>query len=230
MQTDTYRLLEDYMRACMQDSAHDQEHIYRVLFNALHIAETEENVDYDLLICACLLHDIGRQEQFRNPLLCHAEVGAEKAFRFLTENHFSAAFAEQIAHCILCHRYRGDRAPQTTEAKILFDADKLDAAGAIGIARTLIYKGQVAQPLYLLDTYGCVSDGSADQRPSFFQEYKHKLEKVYDHFYTRRGAELAKARQKAAAAYYEALLAEVSGGYTQGRLHLEKHLENSAKE
>ena len=59
MDKKTYSLLENYMLSCMLDSAHDKEHIYRVLYTALDIAKTEKAVDYDVLICACLLHDIG---------------------------------------------------------------------------------------------------------------------------------------------------------------------------
>lgn len=58
MKTENFSLFENYMISCMGDSAHDKEHIYRVLYNALDIASKEENVDYDVLICACLLHDI----------------------------------------------------------------------------------------------------------------------------------------------------------------------------
>ena len=83
-----FQLIEEYMLECMQDSAHDKEHIYRVLYVALDIAEQERHVDYDLLIAACLLHDIGRQEQFENPSLCHAVAGAEKARKFLLEKGF----------------------------------------------------------------------------------------------------------------------------------------------
>ena len=80
MKQDTYSLLENYMLSCMGDSAHDKEHVYRVLYMALEIAKTEKNVDYDVLVCACLLHDIGRKEQFENPRLCHAQVGADIVF------------------------------------------------------------------------------------------------------------------------------------------------------
>ena len=69
MTNDTYNLIENYMLACMEDSAHDKEHIYRVLYNALEIARAGECVDYDVLMAACLLHDIGRKEQFENPSL-----------------------------------------------------------------------------------------------------------------------------------------------------------------
>lgn len=225
MKRDTYLLIENYMLSCMRDSAHDKEHVYRVLYNAMEIAKHEETVDYDVLICACLLHDIGRKEQFENPKLCHAEVGAEKALKFLADNHFDKEFAEKAAHCILCHRYRNHNIPQTIEAKILFDADKLDATGAIGIARTLIYKGQVAEPLYTLDAEGNVSNGENDTTPSFFQEYKHKLEHVYDKFYTGFAAKMAEQRRKAAVTFYEDLLSEVSRAYAQGKDQVRKQME-----
>ena len=79
MTKEIYKKLENYMLLCMKDSAHDKEHVYRVLYVALDIAREEKEVDYDVLISACLLHDIARQEQNENPELCHAEVGAEKA-------------------------------------------------------------------------------------------------------------------------------------------------------
>ena len=148
MDRKTYLLLEDYMKSCMKDSAHDKEHIYRVLFTALEIADEEREADRDILIAACLLHDIGRQEQFDDPAVCHAMAGARKAFEFLREHGFSQSFAERVCECIRTHRYRkGDR-PESVEARILFDADKIDVAGAIGIARTLVYKGKVSEPLY----------------------------------------------------------------------------------
>ncbi len=83
MNREIYCLLEDFMLCSMDDAAHDKEHIYRVLYNALEIAKTEKAVDHDVLIAACLLHDIGRKEQFENPSLCHAAVGSEKAYQFL---------------------------------------------------------------------------------------------------------------------------------------------------
>ena len=53
MDKETYTLLEKYMLECIGDSAHDKDHIYRVLYNAMDIAEAEQIVDYDVLICAC---------------------------------------------------------------------------------------------------------------------------------------------------------------------------------
>ncbi len=242
----TYSLIEDYMLSCMKDSAHDKEHIYRVLYNALEIARAvteagsgqqeqaqgrkngEEgqmpytSVNYDILIAACLLHDIGRGEQYKNPSVCHAMAGGEMAYRFLTEKGFDKAFAEQVKQCIWTHRYRKGNPPQSIEAKILFDADKLDASGALGIARTLMYKGIVGEPLYTVTPDGRVSGGEDDLAPSFFQEYKYKLENIYANFYTERGGGLARERQQAAVRFYEGLFDEVSRSYERGREELRR--------
>lgn len=225
MDKHTYALLEDYMQSCMEDSAHDKDHIYRVLYQALEIAATEENVDYEVLIAACLLHDIGRKEQFENPALCHAMVGGEKAYDFLMEHGFDADYARQVKHCIQTHRYRKNHLPQSLEARILFDADKLDAAGAMGIARTLIYQGIVTVPLYSLRKDGTVSDGEGDTQLSFFQEYKYKLEELYGRFYTEKATAMAQERQKAAEAFYENLYAEAERCYANGKPMLEKIVE-----
>ena len=220
-----YLILENYMLSCMEDSAHDAEHIYRVLYNALQIAKAEENVNYDILITACLLHDIGRREQFADPSFCHAVVGAEKACRFLLEQGYAPEFAEAVAHAIRTHRFRKAMQPETLEAKILFDADKLDVAGAIGIARTLQYQGQTDRPLYYLREDGTVSDGTEDLEESFFREYKWKLEKIYDRFYTRKGLELAKQRRETAVRIYEELRREVSEPYLTGREELKNFVK-----
>lgn len=230
MDRSTYTLMEDYMLSCMEDSAHDKEHIYRVLYNAMEIAKTERNVDYNVLIGACLLHDIGRKEQFDNPELCHAMVGSEKAYYFLLEHGFAIDYAERVKQCIRTHRFRKGNPPQSLEAKILFDADKLDATGTIGIARTLVYKGTVSEPLYSLLPNGMVSNGEDDISPSFFQEYKYKLEKVYSNFYTAKGMEMAKQRQNAAITFYNNLYEEVKASYEKGKDELDRVIyENDEK-
>lgn len=168
MNRENFELLENFMLECMGDSAHGKDHIYRVLYIALEIADTEQNVDFDVLISGCLLHDIGRKEQFENPALCHAVVGADKAYKFLVAKGYEVEFAEKVKLCILTHRFRQNNSPQSIEAKILFDADKIDTTGTIGIARTLFYKGFVGDPLYSLLADGRVSDGENDIKPSFF--------------------------------------------------------------
>lgn len=216
MTKEIYRKLEKYMLECMRDSAHDKEHIYRVLYTALDIAESEKDVDYDILVTACLLHDIARQEQNENPQICHAEAGAEKAYKFLIENGSDDCFAKKVKHCISSHRFRKNNVPESIEAKILFDADKIDVTGTLGIARTLVYQGAMCEPLYSLLPDGRVSDGTDDEKPSFFQEYKYKLEKIYSRFYTERGKEIAEERRKTAVSFYNDMLREVCSSYDNG--------------
>ncbi len=223
----TYELLQGYMLRSMSDSAHDQEHVYRVLYNALEIAGAENNVDYDVLIAACLLHDVGRREQLENPSLCHAEVGSRKACEFLLENGFSSSFANKVAECILTHRFRRNNPPKSLEAKILFDADKLDVTGAMGIARTLVYRGTVSEPLYLVLPDGQVSTGEDDPVHTFFREYKFKLEGLYDRFYTETGRRMAASRQKVAQDFYKSLYQEASSAYENGAAWLNKVLEKN---
>ncbi|MDE6261652.1 MAG: HD domain-containing protein [Oscillospiraceae bacterium] len=226
MNQETYRLLENFMLCCMEDAAHDKEHIYRVLYNALEIAKTESNVNYDVLIAACLLHDIGRKEQFENPALCHAMVGSEKAYQFLLAHGFELCDAEQVKQCIQTHRYRINNPPQSLEAKILFDADKLDVTGAVGMARTLLYKGTVSEPLYSMLPDGTVSSGENDTIPSFFQEYKHKLENLYSKFYTEKATAIARERQYIAVEFYNRLYQEVNSSYQDGTNELNRLLES----
>jgi uncharacterized protein len=210
-----YSAVETYMQACMTDSAHDIEHVYRVLNYAVDIARYEVNVNADLLTTACLLHDIGRKEQFADPLVDHALYGAEKAYTWLRGNGYREDFADAVKNCIRTHRFRSDNPPRSIEAKILFDADKLDVCGAVGIARTLLYIAAVGDPLYSLSEHGEVSDGTNDAAPSFMREYKFKLEKIYNNFYTNRGSELAAKRKAAAENYYSALLAEARECYSR---------------
>jgi len=209
-----FALIEAHMLQKMQDAAHDRHHVYRVLNAALDIANHVNGTDTDVLTAACLLHDIGREAQSANLQLCHAQIGGEMAYDFLMSQGWPKPKALHVRECITSHRYRGDNPPQSIEAKILFDADKLEAAGAIGIARTLIYGGQVGEPLYILDDDGnVVLDGGGAEISSFFQEYNWKLKKVYGAFYTERAKEIAKGRQKTAMDFYDGLLAEVRQNY-----------------
>lgn len=219
-----YEEIEQYMLSCMADSAHDCDHVYRVLYTALDIARYECDVNSDILIAACLLHDIGRKEQFVNPLLDHAEIGGQKARAFLTGLGWPEEAAAAVHDCIAAHRYRTGCPPCSIEAKILFDSDKLDVTGAMGVARTLLYKGQASEPLYTLREDGAISDGTDDGRPSFLQEYRFKLEKLYGRFFTARAESLARERRPAAAAFYESLLREIRFSCENGRQLLEKTL------
>jgi len=226
MKAGEFKAIERYMLECMKDSAHDAMHIYRVLYAALEIAETEPGADTGLLIAACLLHDIGREEQSKKPGLCHAETGGDMACNFLLGQGWEPARAAHVRECIKTHRYRQNHRPESLEAKILFDADKLDMSGAIGIARSPIYQGHTSEPLYILDENGAVvTQSGGSERSSFFQEYDYKLKNLYGAFYTNHAKKIAARRQKAAADFHAGLLGEVRECHRSGAKALERYLE-----
>ncbi len=210
--------LENFMQTCMKDSAHDREHVYRVLHTALEIAEEYPEVDTDILLAACLLHDIGREAQYADPSVDHAKEGAEMALHFLLDSGWTGERAQQVSAAIRQHRYRSEEPPESLEAKILFDADKLDVTGAMGIARTLQYQGRMGHPLYHLDAEGAVLPGQKDPEPSFLHEYCFKLKNLYGRFFTRKGTEMAETRKKTAEAYFAALLDEIQASTERKRL------------
>ena len=165
--------IREYMHQRSVDAAHDASHIYRVLNHALNLAKNYD-VNMDILVAACLLHDVGRPAQFADPKLCHAQVGSKMAYQFLKELGWPEDDCESVKHCVLTHRFTQSAQPESMEAKILFDADKLDVIGALGIARTLQYEGKMNVSL-----------------KEFFNEYHRKLIKLYDVFYTKEAKQMA---------------------------------------
>jgi len=223
MTKDTYVDIENFMLTQMKDSAHDKHHVYRVLNFALDIYGHEKDVNFDVLVAACLLHDVGREKQFADlGKLCHAQIGSEMAYDFLISRKWKEEKATHVKECISSHRYRGNNVPTSIEAKILFDADKLDVSGAIGIARTLLYEGHVADPFYIMDDDGhIIVDKGGAERSSFFQEYNFKLKKIYNSFYTSRAKAVALEAQKTAIDFYNGLFNEVTKNYENG---MKKHM------
>lgn len=211
MNKETYKKIEKYMLEMMGDSAHDSLHIYRVLHQSLNISKSYNEVNRDVLITSCLLHDIGRDAQFQNPQLCHAIEGGKMAYAFLRELGWNENLCIHIQNCIITHRFRTDNPPKTIEAKILFDSDKLDVTGALGIARSLIYKGQVGEPLYTVDQNNNIQEGKDSDAPeSFFKEYHFKLIKLYDRFYTKEANAIAQRRKKLTTYFFDELMEEVT--------------------
>ena len=211
MDKKTYHTIEKYMLSFMKDAAHDPMHIYRVLYQALQIAKGYPEVNQDILIASCLLHDIGRMKQFQNPLLCHAEEGGKMAYEIMRSLGWNEKDCKHIQECITTHRFRTDRQPESIEAKILFDADKLDVTGALGISRTLLYKGQAGKPLYAVDAEKRIYDGKDRNEPeSFLKEYHFKLSRLYETFYTPEAFETAQRRKEIMVMFYHELMDEIS--------------------
>ena len=101
----------------MQDSAHDKHHIFRVLNFAVDIFGHEKSVDFDVLVAACLLHDIGREEQSEDvENRCHAEIGGDMAYNYLLSGKWTVQKAMHVKECIASHRYRQRNPPNSIEA------------------------------------------------------------------------------------------------------------------
>jgi uncharacterized protein len=181
-------------------------------------------LNQDILITAFLLHDIGRDAQFKDPGVCHAAVGADMAESFLLGIGWDAERAAWVRDCIRTHRFRSGDPPVSIEAKILFDADKLDVSGAMGIARTLMYQGQVGAPLYTTEG-GKICPGDGKTFPeSFYKEYQMKLKGIHTKLFTQEARDIARSRSETAAVFFEKLSEEVDGAY-EGRGILDGCLE-----
>lgn len=164
------------------------------------------------MLVSSLLHDIGREAQYRNPDICHAKIGGEMAYDFLISIGWGSEDALHVKECIQAHRYRVENPPKTIEAKILFDSDKLDSTGAIGIARTLNYGGIMNEPLYTIDENMIVHEGNCDSPESFLKEYNFKLIKLYDSFYTEKAKNIAEKRKDISMQFYNTLMSEIKIG------------------
>ncbi len=202
-----YELIEKYMCDVLSDSCHDKTHSYRVLYTALEIAKNiYDEVDYEVLIFACLLHDVARVEQAKDSKICHAVLGKKRAIDFLIGQNYDEEKANHIGDCIETHRFRKSKEPQSIEAKILFDADKIDAIGSIGIARALCFTGDIGTPIYEVDDKGELLEESN----SFVGEYNYKLKNLHNKLYTESAEVLAEKRIENQEKYYFSLIDEVN--------------------
>ncbi|MFQ5575578.1 MAG: HD domain-containing protein [Anaerolineae bacterium] len=190
--------IEQAQQYYRHDPAHDFDHVLRVLANAKKIAATEA-ADLSVLQTAVLLHDIARADQARTGL-DHAVEGARRARQIL--NHAPPEFVDAVCHAIATHRFRVNNPPQTSEAKILYDADKLDSIGAIGVARAFAFAGNRNQRLW-------AADGADEHTP--LQEYRQKLARVKDRLLTPSARKLAQQRHAYMVAFFEQLAAEIEG-------------------
>ena len=114
------------------DLAHGWEHVHRVYHLALILSE-REHADGLIVGLAALLHDLGRTT--RGPARCHAQRSAKLAKKLLAAYDLSPETLQAILHAILAHSYRHGTCPETLEARVLYDADRLDSLGASGVMR-----------------------------------------------------------------------------------------------
>ncbi|MFZ5569043.1 MAG: HD domain-containing protein [Thermodesulfobacteriota bacterium] len=190
--------------------SHDWEHTLRVYRLCERLGKTEK-ADMLVLKTAALLHDIGRCHQDRaNGELCHAEKGAQMAAELIANADLSPEQKQNILHCIRSHRFRGGEEPRTMEAKLLFDADKLDSIGAVGVARAYLFAGEVGAMLH--NPGHDVSNTKAYSREDTgFREFKVKLRHIKDRVMTREGRRLAQERHEFMTAFFNRFIEEYEG-------------------
>lgn len=134
-------LIREYVRSVLETSgSHGFDHIERVTALCERIGR-EEDADMGVLIPAALFHDIARPRE-KAEGIPHEQEGARMAEAFLSGLPYTGGIIPAISHAIRAHRFRSTEKPATLEARILSDADKLDAMGALGIARTFMRAGE----------------------------------------------------------------------------------------
>ena len=173
-----------------KDDIHGFPHVERVYDMCIEIGEKLKSNLYILRISA-LLHDIGRTKEGKDVHgKNHAEISAEMASEFLRSKtiNLSKEDVEHVMHCIQAHSFSNNVVPKTLEAKILSDADKLDALGAIGLYRTIGFtvqnNGGIERVIYHLENkilklkdqmYLEISKKIAEKRQQIIVEFYNKI-------------------------------------------------------
>ena len=153
------------------DKAHDFEHSYRVYINALNIMSDFQNVNREVVILASLLHDVADPKLFSN------QINLDLWF----ENN-PTIYENQIRQVISEVGFSKKKKPSTIESAIVQDADRLDAIGAIGIARVFTYGGHIDRPIFSKNFYSSIS------------HFDEKLFKIKDMLNTQKAIDIAKKR------------------------------------
>lgn len=194
------------------DPVHGFDHVLRVLQMAERIG-AQLGANLKVLQAAALLHDAAgahpEGEQVRSE---HEMASADFARHILNQKQWPTQDIEAVIHCIQTHRYRSQQSPETLEAKILFDADKLDVVGAFGVARTIGYALQAEQPIYSEPTMQFLETGEKEpgEPHSAYHEYLFKLRNVKQRLFTEPAKQIAEHRHQLLCAFFDQLDAEAA--------------------
>ncbi|MCU0847216.1 MAG: HD domain-containing protein [Spirochaetes bacterium] len=203
----------DYARRMMKGihSSHGWDHVMRVLNIAERIAQTEAGSDIFIVRVAAILHDIARKlEDSDGGKTCHAEAGSIMAREFLLECGLDGGKTDRICSCILTHRFRDDRMPASIEGRIIFDADKLDSIGAVGIGRAFLFSGEIGARLHNTGDAAETAEAYSEEDTAY-REYAVKLRFVKDRMLTAEGKRLARERHSFMIDFFDRLEKEAGG-------------------
>lgn len=190
--------------------SHGWDHTRRVVALCEHIGRAEK-ADLRVLRLAAYLHDIGRCRQDRSSgQHCHAKEGARMAAAILEEMPLSGSEKKNIIHCVRSHRFRENQTPETLEARALFDADKLDAIGAVGVARAYLFAGEVGARLHNPDV-DVTAAPAYSENDTGYREYLVKLRHIHTRMLTAEGRRLAAERHAFMESFFERFVSEIEG-------------------
>ena len=179
--------------------SHDFSHVERVYGLAERIA-VAEGADLFIVRMAALLHDIGRAEESREKSCgdIHEELSARTAGPIMDRLGVTGERKEAILHAIMTHRHRRGGEPRTLEAKCLFDVDKLDSLGAVGIARSYLWLGEHGRSVYYApEEYAAIDPkNNSAEFDSTQREWHIKLRYLKDRMYTETGKKIAMERHE----------------------------------
>lgn len=173
---------------------HDYAHTLRVCRNAELILAGEKPEHPFAVRTAALFHDFARPEELASGgKTDHALLGAELVRAELKKLDCGGDFIRLVSDCIRTHRYRGEQKPATLEARIVYDADKLDSTGAFGVARAFHFAGRIGA---CLDNSAsdALNSESYSRNDSAYREYLVKLRYLPDRMLTETGRALAADR------------------------------------
>jgi uncharacterized protein len=207
----------------VDDPVHGFDHVQRVYRLAETIA-LSEGADLEIVRAAVLLHDVDvdsisesdfqNSEKAGNRRENHQHSSADFAQQILSQEGWVEGRISAVRHCILSHRFRDrDRQPQTLEARVLFDADKLDAIGAVGVARAIAYAVRAGHPAFAVPSQSFINTGQLEpgEPHSAYHEYLFKLRKLKSSLSTATGIRLAESRHQVMQSYFESLDSEMRG-------------------
>ncbi len=195
------------------DAVHAFDHVERVYHMAERLA-LAEGADLEIVRAAALLHDTGETTPGAEERASHHFAASDFAAEVLRAEGWSEERIAAVQHCIRAHRFRDNREPPSTpEARVLFDADKLDVLGAIGVARAVAYATLAGEPVFAAPSARFLQSGEEEpgEPHSAYHEYLFKLRKIKDRLFTRTARALAAGRDTYIGQYFEQLQAEIDG-------------------
>lgn len=206
-----FQKLKEKIQPYFEDGgSHAFDHTQRVYNLALKLSENKD-VDLDVIKASALLHDVARLKEDNNEIECHAEHGGEMAKEILSEMNFPEEKIKQVIYSIKVHRHSKKIKAETKEAEILQDADRLDALGAITIARMFSTGGKLNRPLHKPGVpFGKVHKGYDSE--STIHGFHAKILKITpETFNSNEAKELAKERYKFVEEFIDRFLKEWEG-------------------